>query len=237
MEAAASHPQAETLRGRGRVLVVPAPPGDWPETTRWVLRHYHRGGALAGLLRDRYVRAGEPRPLREFGVAQAVRALGIPTAPPVGAAAYGAGVFYRGDLVTEWVPETTDLAATLFGAAQLDGQPSTGRASTDPLAAMEAAGGLVRLLHERGVAHPDLNLKNILIRAGAGAPRALIIDLDRARVRGPLPERARRRMLARFERSLRKWERRIAAPAPPGTLEAFHSGYGATPPDRESESG
>lgn len=229
IEAAASHPHAETLRGRGRVLVVPAPAGEWPETTRWVVRHYHRGGAVAGVLGDRYLRAGEPRPLREFRVIQSVLDLGVPTARPVGAAAYGAGVFYRGDLVTEWVPDTADLGATLFGAAQLDEPATRPAGSTDPLAAMAAAGRLVRLLHERRIVHPDLNLKNILIRSGAGAPRALVLDLDRARLAARLPERARARMLARFERSLGKWEARMAAPAPAGALEAFRRGYSAGP--------
>ena len=186
---------------------------------------------MAGLLGDRYLRVGEPRPLREFRVLQRVRELGVPTAGPVGAAAYGAGAFYRGDLVTEWVPDTADLAATLFGAAQLDEPAARPAGRAEPVAAMEAAGRLVRLLHERGIVHPDLNLKNILIRNGAGAPRALILDLDRARLVGRLPERARTMMLARFERSLGKWETRMAAPAPAGAREAFRRGYSTPSPE------
>ena len=48
---AARHPEARTLRGRGKVYVVPGPTG------LMAVRHYHRGGAVAApLLRDRYLR-------------------------------------------------------------------------------------------------------------------------------------------------------------------------------------
>ncbi|MEJ2504052.1 MAG: lipopolysaccharide kinase InaA family protein, partial [Gemmatimonadota bacterium] len=72
--AAAADPGAEILQGRGEVMVVPAPDGDG----RWVVRHYHRGGAVAGLLGDRYLRAGTPRPVRELRVGRRIRDLGVP---------------------------------------------------------------------------------------------------------------------------------------------------------------
>ena len=112
-DAAAAQPGARPLRGRGRVDVVPAPPGPWPAETRWVVRRYRRGGALAAALGDRYPRLGTPRPFREYGVLVALADAGIPAARPVGAAVYPSGPFYRGDLVTEWVAGSLDLA--LFG--------------------------------------------------------------------------------------------------------------------------
>lgn len=217
--AAAAHPAAETLEGRGRVHVVPAPSGQWRDGTRWVVRHYHRGGAIASVLGDRYVRTPFPRPVREYDLSRRLGDLGIPTARAVGAAVYPAGVIYRGDLVTEWVAGSRDLAAVLFGAAAdpMDGAP-----------AMEAAGRLVRRLHDSGVIHPDLNIKNILIAPGDEGPRAVAVDLDRARIRRrALSGRARRGMVARFERSLRKWESRAGAASVPGWLEAFDRGYRA----------
>jgi 3-deoxy-D-manno-octulosonic acid kinase len=243
-DAAASHAEAEALRGRGRVHVVPTPPGPWPGGARWVVRHYHRGGALGSVLRDVYVRGRVPRPIREYRLIRALEEIGIPTAPAVGAAVYGSGPFYRGDLVTEWVPASRDLAEVLFGAAQLDevGRPGQGDVAggrsrsvggDEAGAAMEAAGGLVRLLHEHGVVHPDLNIKNILIAPGTDGPRALVIDLDRARIaRGGVSDRARRRMLGRFGRSLRKWEKRAGVAPRPEWLAAFDRGYGTTRPPR-----
>lgn len=232
IDAAASAPDARPLRGRGRVLSVPAPGSS---TVRWVVRHYHRGGAAARLLGDRYLRLGVPRPHREFGLLHSLRTLGVPAVEPVGAAVYPTGAVYRGDLVTVWVPDSEDLARVLFGAAQLDeverGAAGAGTATAHPpraippLEAMRSAGRLVRRLHERGVVHPDLNLKNILLVPGEGGPRALAVDVDGARIRSSAGGPARRRMLGRFERSLRKWEDRAGTPAPGGALEAFRAGY------------
>jgi 3-deoxy-D-manno-octulosonic acid kinase len=234
--AAAAHPSSERLRGRGVVWVVPSPveTGDW-----WVVRHYHRGGAVAGVLDDRYLRLGRPRPFAEYRIGRALEALGVPTPRHVGAAWYPAGPFYRGDLVTVRVPDSRDLAAVLFPgrgieAAGLEssdpgGAREPGPLPVDPVMAMEAAGRLIRHLHDEGVAHPDLNVKNVLL-AGTDAtdpPRALVIDLDRARLRQTLSEGSRRRMLERFWRSVRKWEEATGRQVEAPLREAFRSGYGS----------
>lgn len=217
--AAAAHPDATTLEGRGRVFVVPAPVG----SGRWAVRHYRRGGAVASLLGDRYLALGTPRPVREFRVGRALEELGVPTPRHVGGAVYRTGAWYRGDLVTEYVPGSRDLAGVLF-----DDDPFP----VDPIGAMRAAGALVRLLHDRGVIHRDLNLKNILIAGGSGPgsdgeAHALILDLDRASIRSRVGERARRAMLDRFWRSARKWEEATGR-APRGAVEgAFREGYRA----------
>ncbi len=227
--AAAAHPAAEPLRGRGRVHVVPAPPGPWREGTRWVVRHYHRGGAVAALLGDRYLRGPVARPAREYEVSRRLGELGIPTAPAIGAAVYIGLLFYRGDLVTEWVAGSRDLAAILFGAAQLDDAGGTAD-PRDAGTAMEAAGRLVRQLHEGRVIHPDLNIKNILIAPTTSGPIGVVLDLDRARLqRRALSDRARRRMVDRFKRSLRKWEGRAGSAPLAEWVEAFDRGYAAPP--------
>ncbi|MFP4624004.1 MAG: lipopolysaccharide kinase InaA family protein, partial [Gemmatimonadota bacterium] len=241
VEEAAAQPGAETLRGRGRVHVVPAPVG----SGKWVVRHYHRGGAVASLLGDRYLRVGTPRPFHEFRLGRTLETWGVPVAPHVGAAVYGSGIWYRGDLVTELVPDARDLAAVLFPDRSLEGAAScpggdAGKGAVggpvDAEGAMRAAGSLIRLLHERGVVHRDLNLKNILIVGGGsgsgpedgagGTLRALVLDLDRATLKADLGEGARRRMLARFWRSARKWETRTGIRVEPRLRRAFERGYG-----------
>jgi hypothetical protein len=255
MAAAEAHAGAVALEGRGRVAVVPSPESAAassalaaaasPSVERWVVRHYHRGGAVAGRLGDRYLRVGIPRPFRELRMLEAVRALGVPAPEPVGAAVHAAGPFYRGDLATRWVPGSMDLATLLFGAAGTSGAVglSEGKRGHDDdscRAAMEAAGRLVRILHDRGVDHPDLNLKNILLASpgsirgadvsdgGDAELRALVLDLDRARLYdGPVGARARRRMLDRLWRSARKWERRTGRLLPLPLRRAFETGYEA----------
>lgn len=213
---------ADTLTGRGEVHVVPSPAG----AGEWAIRHYRRGGAVASLLGDRYLRLGTPRPVREMGMGRALEAAGIPTPRHVGGAVYPDGVWYRGDLVTEYVPDSQDLAAVLFGDA-----PAATRFA--PVAAMRAAGSLVRRLHDGGVVHRDLNLKNILIAGpepgvsgDADSVRALVLDLDRASLRSRVGERARRRMLDRLWRSARKWEARTERAMDPSLRLAFDDGYG-----------
>lgn len=216
------------------MYVVPTPGG-----VRWAVRHYQRGGAVASLLGDRYARIGEPRPFRELRLGRTLEELEVPTPAHIGAAVYPAGPFYRGDLVTRFVPDSRDLAAVLFPGLTLDttageagktaetaenGEAAETRPAVDPAVAMESAGRLIRLLHDRGVNHPDLNLKNVLL---AGDPvRALILDLDRATLQARLPARARHRMLDRFWRSARKWETQTGRPLDRRVREAFREGYG-----------
>jgi 3-deoxy-D-manno-octulosonic acid kinase len=230
IQAAESTPAAVRLTGRGRVAAVPEPGADGHG--RWVVRHYHRGGAVARALGDRYLRVGTPRPFEELRLLEAVRGRGVPAPEPVGAAVYPAGAFYRGDLVTRWIPDSVDLATLLFDTYSL-------REPIEASAGMRAAGRLVRLLHDRGIEHRDLNLKNILLGAHHGPPvprpgatgsqsdpRPMILDLDRARLHdGAVPDRAQRAMIERFWRSAGKWERRQGRPLPAGLRSAFEAGY------------
>ncbi len=232
MAAAAASPDARPLQGRGTVYVLPRPDGG---AGRWVVRHYHRGGAVAGNLGDRYLRLGTPRPFREFHVSAKLQELGIPAPAPVGAAVYPSGIWYRGDLVTEWIPASRDLAEVLFEGAPADGGPGreseggeeSGGVPAGGAAALEAAGRLLRRLHDAGVRHPDLNLKNILVVERDDGPAAFVIDLDGVRVGEPVEAAGRRRMIERFWRSARKWERRTGRVLDGAAHAAFEAGYGS----------
>jgi 3-deoxy-D-manno-octulosonic acid kinase len=227
MAAAESDPSATPLAGRGRVALVAAPE-PWSDE-QWVVRHYHRGGAVARFLGDRFLRRGTPRPFQEFRALETLRARGVPAPDPVGATIHRRGLFYRGDLVTRWVPDSVDLATLLFDP-ETPTVPAAAAEGVEGVAAMRAAGRLVRLLHERGVVHPDLNLKNILLAPDDPEPRALVLDLDRANLHPDrVPDRQRRRMIARFWRSARKWERRTGRSLPASLRAAFEAGYAGHP--------
>ncbi|MEX2281197.1 MAG: lipopolysaccharide kinase InaA family protein [Gemmatimonadota bacterium] len=206
---AATRTDAQPLEGRGATYRVSTPHGEW------VVRRYRRGGAVASVLGDRYVRLGQPRPLRELIVSAAARERGIRTPEVMALGIHPSRWFLRADLATAYVPDSEDLAQLGFGQTQ--------RSRADQLAAFEAAAALVAELASAGLAHADLNLKNILIKFGAGRPEAWVLDLDRARI----GRASAGSMHARLERSLNKWERntgRALAPEFRAALLAHRSG-------------
>lgn len=179
--------------GRGRVHSVTAPVPGPQGRPRWAFRHYHRGGAMAMHMEDRYLRAGTPRPFREIAAIEASRARGVRTPAPIVGATYVHGVSYRCDLVTEVVPGVRTLADCLH---EHDG-------TRDWLRCMARAGDLVRSLAESGVFHVDLNARNVLLSDDHAEP-AWVVDLDRARVLDGPSARAGERMELRLIRSIVK---------------------------------
>lgn len=219
--AASRHPDAGRMEGRGTVYAIPAAPDPVEDALggdggRWAVRHYRRGGAVARVLGDRYLRLGTPRPVAELEASEAVRARRIPTPRVVAAAVYPAGVFYRGDLVTAYVPDTMELAAVLF-----DPRRKGVAGSVDRKDALREAGALIRKMARAGVLHRDLNARNVLLEWSGHAPDAYVLDLDRCRIGdGPDPDAAEA-MLSRLERSIRKLEKKAELEVPPGELEVL----------------
>jgi tRNA A-37 threonylcarbamoyl transferase component Bud32 len=79
------------------------------------------------------------------------------------------GLFYRGDLITEMIPDTQTLAERLsMGTLQV--------------ADWIAVGRLVAQFHRKHVFHADLNAHNILVD---DAQRWWLIDFDRGGLREP----------------------------------------------------
>jgi hypothetical protein len=200
---AASRGAALPGRGRGVALHVAADSADW------VVRHYLRGGRVAPLLHDRYLRFGRWRPIRELHASVAARRRGVRT-PAVEAACIAiSGCFYRGDIATRLVPAAMDLA-TLVLRGEADDPPS-----------WRAAGRLLRDALEAGVVHPDLNLGNVLIQRTGEELAAHLVDLDRVRLVERLSRWQRVRMLNRFHHSRLRLERLGGQPVPARALAAF----------------
>ena len=206
---------AGRLSGRGAAYAIDV------DGRRWVVRHYHRGGAVAALLYDRYLRGGTPRPIAELIVSEAARARGIAT-PRVTAATIhvsGSSMFYRCDIATTFLPQAADLYVLTLGARPW---PDDERE-----AAWRAAGALLCMSFENGLVHPDLNLKNILVEKTGGGVVAHVIDLDRAHLGARVSASQRGAMLARFERSRAKLEQSTGRAVRAEELRAFHEGLGA----------
>jgi len=210
---AASRGGARPLAGRGIAYAVDAPEASGE---RWVVRHYRRGGAVRWL-GDRYLRLGRARPLAELRASAAVRARGIHTPEVLALVIYPAGAFYRADLATVEIPGAIDLAQALWAEHAAAGDTAA------RLSALAAAAALLRQLAEAGVAHPDLNAKNILLTDGS-AMQAHVLDLDGCRVGAPLDAGARAAARARLARSLHKWERRTGRPLAAAEWAALEEG-------------
>lgn len=211
-EAASEAGGEDLLEGRGPVPVISV------EGERWAVRHYFRGGAVASLLGDRYLRLGRPRPAAEAYWASLVTQRGIPTPPVLAGAIYPDGVFYRADLVTRYLPDSRDLATVLFD----DPDPAFPRAE-----ALEATGSLLVWSAEAGIYHPDVNAKNVLLQKREGELAPHLLDLDRCQADVAGIGWIEDAMVARLKRSLRKLGQASGRPLSEDDWEALAEGIHA----------
>ena len=152
-------------------------------------------------LDDRFLRAGAPRSFLEVENSARVEEAGFVTPRIVAAAVYPSGLFYRADLVTEFVPDARTLADILFGGNDHSGAAPHGDARRDALA---CAAELIVRLAKAGVHHPDLNAANVLIARDGRDVHAVLLDLDGCSVAGPGGPGEVERLRRRLTRSLRK---------------------------------
>jgi len=218
-EWAAGHDDVVTFSGRGAVHAVPAPTPGPDRRDRWAVRHYRRGGAIARYLDDRYLVAGDSRPMRELQASVEARKRGIPTPAVVAGATYSAGLFYRADLATELIPDAESLADLLFGNSE---------SQVDVEKALHVAGKVVRKLEDTRVLHPDVNARNILLRVHLGETEAHVIDLDRCNILTQAAPGPHHFMRGRLERSLRRLADRHAVELSDGCWRALRDGFGET---------
>jgi hypothetical protein len=186
--AAAAGPAARTFEGRGRPRSFPIPGGG-----RVVARRYLRGGLLAGLAGGLFPGAG--RFLRELRAAEEARGRGAPVPEPLGLVVHEAGGgTARGWFLSREEEDAGDLRDLLLRTRPGDGERRD---------ALRAAGRAVRALHDAGVLHADLHVKNLLVARGGA--RAWVLDLDGAEVgAGPLDRERRSVQIQRLDRSLVK---------------------------------
>lgn len=162
-----------------------------------VVRPCRRGGALGSLLRDRYT--GPQRVRSELEALCALRREGVPVVTPVAAVARRHGAFWRLRLCTERVADALPLPA--FVAAHPELRRHTA----------EAVGTLLKLAFAAGLRHPDLHLDNVLCAARGDRVRAVLVDLDRARVKAPLAAADVDAMLVRMARYSARHKKDLAA--------------------------
>lgn len=181
-----------------------------PSGERIVVREYRRGGAIRHINRARYF-AGN-RALEELRTTVIAQSRGVRVPRMIAAIERPARFGYTAMVAVGFLDGVVDLATWLV------------RDRMDRSEVMRSVGFEVGRMHQAAIAHPDLNLRNLLV--SASSPDALavtIIDFDRARVfENPIPLDRRRKDLLRLARSARK----LRAPIDTADWEAFRDGYG-----------
>ena len=182
-----------------------------------ILRRYQHGGMFGGF--TGMLHFGPSRALEELRVTAHAEASGAPVPHVVCLALWPAvGPFWSALIGTREERGARDLFEVLLASVDA-------RARRQLLVEVGAA---VRRLHDAGVEHRDLQLRNILVVEEGGRRRIVVIDLDRAvyHSSGRLASRLRARALGRLTRSAVKnglWQASIG----PRELAAFVGAYTA----------
>lgn len=170
----------EYASGRGQTIMF-----FW-QGHEFVLRHYFRGGAVARLVKDLYLRVPgrENRAWAEWFVLMKLYQQGLPVPQPVAARVVTYPGCYRADLLTRRIASA---------------QPLTQILATSPLSPLrwQSIGQTIARFHAAGVWHADLNAGNILL----SEDQVYLLDFDRARFNHSANFRGN---LRRLQRSLEK---------------------------------
>ena len=154
----------------------------------WVLRHYRRGGFMAGLTDDHYLWMGleRTRAFQEWRLLHDLFARGMPVPRPIAAHVSRKGLGYRADIVTACIENTQSWASLISSGEVRDSH-------------WQSIGSTVRRFHDEGVDHTDLTAHNILID---DQHRIFVVDFDKGSFRSH--GRWKKGNLKRLLRSLRK---------------------------------
>ena len=177
----------------------------WHDGPGLRIRRYAHGGMWGGLAGTLFL--GERRMHKELQLSLHACRRGVPTAVPVAVRTARAwGPYVTAHFVSENVPDAVNLLELL------ETVPALTAARRRSLA--KAIASAVAAMHEAGILHADLNLKNILVRGAPDRPEAFVVDFDKSRLLVRLSLDQRMANLMRLERSVAKWpaSRRAAGP-------------------------
>lgn len=150
-----------------------------------IVRKYLRGGVIRHLFKESYLL--QNRPLRELRLHDYAWRHALPVPEPLGASWQWRGPFIRGAFATVEIP----------GPNLLDFLRSDPGQGADT---MRRCGTLFRQMHDLGIWHADLQVRNIV----AGDGGLYLIDFDNARLAPTMSRVQRARNLFRLRRSLEK---------------------------------
>jgi tRNA A-37 threonylcarbamoyl transferase component Bud32 len=186
--------------GHGRMATTRFPLPD-REGERGVIRWSSRGTFVKYVLGNIYLTI-RTRMFEEARVTARAQKYGVPVAEVLAAARETIGpLLYRGWIVTREIPRCKDLRLFLESFPD-EPSPSELRLKRDILA---AAGAAVASMHDAGIYHWDLHIRNLLaVPDGSMEELVYIIDFDKSKIFDSMRDPARIRNLMRLFRSLVK---------------------------------
>jgi len=176
--------------GRGSLLRITLPDGG-----NALVRPYRHGGVFRRMTGKLFC-TWPTRPFSELAVTQEIGRRGIRTVDTIAAVVERMwGPFYRGWLVSRELTDARDLWLVF----------KSGLSKETAIHLLGAVGRAIRRMHEAGIYHADLNVKNILVRTENGHHEVYLIDFDKARLQaGRISALHANRNLHRLLRSVRK---------------------------------
>ena len=165
-----------------------------------MVRRYFHGGLFASVGRDLYF--GPDRAINELISAETAHAAGVRTPTAIGILGRrAAGPFWRLAFLSSEIADSEDL---VHYACRLGEYPAE-TAAMEKRGVLREAAQQIRKMHDAGVFHADLHLKNLLLkRRVSGPPEVYVIDFDGSTVGAPLDVAQREKNLKRLARSVRK---------------------------------
>ncbi|HOO37087.1 MAG TPA: lipopolysaccharide kinase InaA family protein [Deltaproteobacteria bacterium] len=192
-------PTHTNLSGRAQIRIIE------PDLVVRTLTH---GGILRHVTGERFL--SPARSMRELEISAYLIAKGIPTPEILALVLRRSRFFSHVQVISKLVPDSVDLLTHLE------------REHPDTLALLENTGSLIRRIHDLGLYHADLHLKNILLDKDRNP---WVIDLDKAYRFSSLGLVLQLKTLRRFIHSCNKWEKKRRISLPQGWEDALRDGY------------
>ena len=167
----------------------------------FVVREYWHGGMIGKILKDLFWDG--MRPVRELLVCEAASRGGIKTTEIIAIVKNRImGPLYKLRLVTKEITESIDLIELFLHS----GENRLLKQKREIITKLAKA---VNDMHDAGIYHADLHLKNILVQSDAGGGvQVYIIDLDKSKQYEKISVQRRMKNIMRLDRSVVKMRRK-----------------------------
>ena len=199
---------------------------------RIIIRHSRHGGLFGYIAGDIYCKGNGF--INELIASETAIGKGVNTAEIIAVIKHRAfGTFYHIDVLSKEIPDSLDLVEFLTNPSLVYSLVGAGfkpaPTFTDRRTIIETVAQTIRKMHDAGLYHTDLHLKNILIQSTSGntppSPipsikrgergvlrgekgvcefRAYIIDMDKAKTMDVVSTKLRMQNLRRLDRSVEK---------------------------------